>query len=287
MKLSVDCCVFSQQFGDFKAMEMIKEVGFDAVDYTFCCRGDDIPILCDGYKEYAQDLRKHLDEIGLECIQAHAPIGFGYPMARDMSEPKYVKILRAIEAAAILGAEIIVIHSRYVPPFVEIELYEENIDFYRSLVPYCEKFGIKVGVENLICTHPMGEAYSRHVPETPDQFDTFIKEIGSPWIVGCLDTGHATLKGFEPEEFILRTDKDTLRTMHVQDTDYVDDLHTLPYQGKIDWDKVIDALKKIGYEGPLNFEVPEYFGKMPKELLPDALRMAHAVGRHLVAKFES
>ena len=35
MKLSVDCCVFSQQFGDYKAMEMIKEAGFDAVDYTF------------------------------------------------------------------------------------------------------------------------------------------------------------------------------------------------------------------------------------------------------------
>lgn len=286
MKLSVDCCAFSENFGDYKAMEMIKEAGFDAVDYTFCCRGDDIPMLCDGYKEYAVNLRKHLDSIGLECIQAHAPIGFGFEMARDLSEPKYVKITRAIEAAAILGAEIIVVHSRWVPPGSDITVFEENLQYYRGLIPYAEKFGIKIGVENLLKFDPRGGCYRHILPGTPDELDNLVRVIDSPWVVGCLDTGHSTLVGIDPEDFISKMDKNILRTMHVQDTDYKEDLHTLPYQGMVNWDNVMKALKKIGYEGPLNFEVPEYFGKMPKELLFDALKMAHAVGRHLIAKFE-
>ena len=40
MKLSVETCEVCMKFGDFKAAEMIKEAGFDAVDYSFCSNED-------------------------------------------------------------------------------------------------------------------------------------------------------------------------------------------------------------------------------------------------------
>ena len=46
------------------------------------------------------------------------------------------------------------------------------------------------------------------------------------------------------------------------------------------------ALKKIGYDGELTFEILNYFRNIPKELIPEALRFAERTGRHLISVFE-
>ncbi len=64
--------------------------------------------------------------------------------------------------------------------------------------------------------------------------------------------------------------------------DGIADLHTLPYFGITDWDKVTKALAEIGYDGDFTFEAYTFFGGKPEELLVDTAKYMASVGRSLI-----
>jgi sugar phosphate isomerase/epimerase len=68
----------------------------------------------------------------------------------------------------------------------------------------------------------------------------------------CFDTNH--LLNEDNETFISRVG-DKIVTIHVSDYDFIDERHWLPGEGKVDWQKLIDALKKTGYNGPWMYEI--------------------------------
>ena len=129
MKLSVELYTLAQRFGDFKAIEIAKEAGFDAIDYSYYYDKNCEEVLGDGYKEYAKKIRKHLDDVGIICNQAHEPFSFRYGMENNINEPSYLWLTRALESASILGAKNIVVHSITVPEDVNFEEY--NIEYYK------------------------------------------------------------------------------------------------------------------------------------------------------------
>jgi sugar phosphate isomerase/epimerase len=81
---------------------------------------------------------------------------------------------------------------------------------------------------------------------------------------------------------------DRIKALHVHDNDGKNDTHTLPYasSGVMDWDKITDALREIGYQGDLTYEADSFMSRFPAELLPDCERLMHAVGRHLIKMIE-
>lgn len=284
MKLAVEIYTVAEHYGDKKAVEIIKEAGFDAIDYSYYLAKECEEVLGENYKKYAKELREHLDLVGISCNQAHAPFKFKYGMAIDTSELKYLNIVRAIESAAILGAKNIIVHSITVPEDVDFEQY--NVEYYKSFIPYCEAFNIHVAVENLFARD---KKRNRVVGKlgSPQELNSIIKKINSPWIVGCVDIGHASLTGYEPETFISRVDPTVLKCLHVQDNDYLGDCHQPPYFCNLNWDAIMTSLKNIGYDGDLTFEIIKYLNLFPKELLPDALKLAVAIGKHLISIYEN
>lgn len=283
MKLSVELYTLSQRFGDHKAIEIAKNVGFDAIDYSYYMLNENEEILGDSYKEYAQSLRAKLDECGICCSQAHAPFKIRYENKLDVSDERYLRLVRSIESAAILGAENIVVHALDVPKGVDFEDY--NIRYYRGLIPYCEKFGIRVAVENLFHHDRKRKCIVGNVG-TPEELNRIVEKIDSPWVVACVDIGHASLTGNEPEEFIARMNPNILKCLHVQDNDYLEDRHILPYMGDLNWENIMCSLKEIGYTGDFTFEIINYLKKFPDELVEDSLRFAVAVGRHLISLYQ-
>ena len=280
MKLSVELYTLAERFGDFKAVEMAKEAGFDAIDYSYYYDKECEEILGDGYMEYAENLRKHLDEVGICCNQAHAPFTFKYGMETNASEPKYLWMTHALESASILGAKNIIVHSLNVPEGVDFEEY--NIEYYKSFIPYCEKFGICVAVENLFCRDVKRKCITGKLG-SPEELNRIVEKINSPWIVACVDIGHAALTGYEPENFIEAMNPNILKSLHVQDNDYLVDRHVLPYMGELNWEAIMTALKKVKYDGDLTFEIIKYLRRFPDELLTEALKLAVSVGKHLVS----
>ena len=284
MKLAIETYALREKFGDQKAFALIRAAGFDGVDYSYYWTAEDSPIVGEGYRGYAEQLRGWLEESGLSCHQAHAPFRFAYGEAMDESEPHYLEIVRAIESASILWVEHIVIHSIRPPKAEDTVAY--NLQFYRSFEPYCRKFGVRVAVENLFSRDQKRGGFRGRFA-TPTSLCEFVRLLDSPWFVACIDVGHAALTGMEPEDFIAGMERGVLKALHIQDTDYRDDRHILPYMADLNWDGIMSALRGIGYDGELTFEVFHFLKRIPDALIPEALRYAAAVGRYLTEKFEA
>lgn len=271
-----------------KAIELLAEAGFDAYDISLCtvardeCK--DHWLNLDNWREEVARLKALADKAGIVCNQSHAP----FPSSvGDAEKDEYIfdRIVRSMEAAALLGAKIIVVHPKQHLKYAEhaAELREMNIEFYKRLVPYCEKFGIKVATENMwqynsLAKQPIDSTCSR-APE----FCDYIDSVGSEWIVGCLDVGHTLLVSADNGDFIRRMGKDRLKALHVHDVTYSNDAHTLPYLLNNDFKKITDALYEIGYDGDMTFEAGAFFRKFPDSLLPACARFMCEVGRQLAA----
>ncbi len=270
-----------------EAVVMIAQAGFDAVDCSFMDMSrEDSLWLRDDWRQRAGELKALADEHGVFFQQAHAP----FPTTRGEEPYDTVmrqRILRAMEAASILGAENIVVHPiHYAGYFRHREAQmEASLAFYRSLIPYCETFGIRVCAENMWCADPAG-VIREGILSRPEEFIQLLEQISSPLIGGCLDIGHVALVGQEPTDMIRRMGKH-ISCLHVHDVDYLHDCHTMPFLQKLDWHGITDALREIGYEGAFTFEAENYLRNMPQALWPDALKLLERVGRYLTARIEA
>lgn len=282
MRLGVETCQIRNKLGDREAIRQIRAAGFDCVDYSFHGTDGRWTMLGDDYRHYACELRGYMETLGVGCTQTHAPFAFRFGSEFSPQEPNYRDIVRALEFSSLLGAQYVVVHSILTP--AGVDLVEYNLRFFKSLEPYCRQYGVRIGFENIFDYDPYHRCMGRF--ESPQLVRDFLERLDSPWFVSCLDTGHAAISGVEPAAFVRGMDARTLCLLHVQDTDYLDDRHQLPYLGRHDWADFAAALAEIGYAGDLTFEIPNYFRRMPARLLPAALRMAEAVGRELIRQVE-
>ena len=282
MKLSLDNFELRKKFGEEKTIKLLKQTGFDALDYSFFGDKDLEVILGEEYISYARNVRRLLDENGLTCNQAHAPFrGMQYENKFDLSDKAYVQIVRAMESASIMGARYIVVHGIKVPEGVDDVQY--NLQYYKSLEPYCEKFGICVAIENLYIYDEKCKCYRGRF-HTPEILNKMIEQLDSPWFAACVDIGHAAMVGIEPETLITGLNNRVLRILHVHDNDYLGDRHTIPYGGSLNWNAIMKALKDMDYQGDFTFEIICFIAKIEPEFMEEALTYAAKTGRYLMRK---
>lgn len=70
-----------------------------------------------------------------------------------------------------------------------------NVEFYRTLIPDCERLNIRVCAENMWQWDDKREIIVDSICAQPEEFCALLDAIDSPWIVGCLDIGHSALVG--------------------------------------------------------------------------------------------
>lgn len=286
MKLSMESYNLVLSFGAYEGFKLIKEAGFDCVDMSYYYQKEGSPLIGEEYREYAFQLRSYLDEVGLVCNQAHAPFDVKHGEALDISNPSYLAIVRSMESAAILGAKAIIVHSICVKKAGQLCFDREyNLAYFKSFEPFCKKFNIKIAVENLFVLDNKRNSYMGRLG-TAAELCEFIRELDSEYFVACVDVGHAAMTDGEPEEFLAGMDADLLAALHIQDGNYHEDCHTIPYLGSFHWTEIMKTLKKIGYKGELTFEIIKYMRNIPKELTFDALCFAGKIGRHLISIFD-
>ena len=82
--------------------------------------------------------------------------------------------------------------------------------------------------------------------------------------------------------------------LHIHDNDGWRDLHQIPFaftktrenKSATDWEGFIIGLKKIGYEGVLNFETGPALTAFPDELKGDTLKFIAKIGRYFAGQTE-
>lgn len=120
----------------------------------------------------------------------------------------------------------------------------------QQIVDHAEKLCIKIAFEN---TKIMGflEYVLNHINN---------KNVGI-----CFDSGHYHVH-FD-DKFNWEIFKNKIFAVHLHDNDKSDDLHLLPFDGTINWNDLVNKLKKANYKGPVTLESCysyEYL-KMPLE----------------------
>ena len=108
--------------------------------------------------------------------------------------------------------------------------------------------------------------------------DTLNQMAGEKCFGFCWDSGHSLVIGKDVGKMIHMVGSH-LEALHLHDNDGVEDLHIMPYTGKLDWERVARSLGDIRYKGTINFEVG--FSNIPKEIYPQALAYVAATGRYM------
>ena len=272
-----------RRFGIEKAVDMLIDAGFDAIDFTFVdeCFEEQL-----WDKPVYEELRKRAEARGVCFHQAHAPAPSSYK-EEEAAEKMFLSIVETMRRASWLGVRNIVVHPcqhlYYVEKGVPEQLFEYNMKFFRRLIPYCEEFGIRVAIENMWQYPGM---ISHSTCSKPEEMIRYIDELNHECILGCLDVGHAVLVREKPDDFIRMLGNKRLACMHIHDVDGIRDSHTLPYFGIGKWQELMTALAEIGYEGDFTYETDGFFEKIPDALLPASLKFAEETGRYLISLFE-
>ena len=233
--------------------EIIKRMGFSCFDAQGLVNPEGyLYTLSDAeFEKTVRDTKETVDALGLEASQLHGP--WRWP-AEDDTEEKRAHWLtlcaRAIRACELLGCKHFVIHP--LMPFGSEErdaafAREINRDFFKKLCVLGEAHGVVICVENM----PFAEQSLARVAPLLD----FVKEIDSPWLRICLDTGHCSRLGGSPAEAVRLLGKEYLAVMHVHDNDGKADRHWEPGLGVIYWRDFMAALVEIGFEGTLSMEI--------------------------------
>ena len=293
MNLSMNVEYLVAKLGDEKAAQLVADAGFNSVDYSLMQMVDaDCIFNGNDYIAEAEKSGKIFRDHGVPVRQAHAPFRF-----KDYEDPVafrdhiFPTISRSVEAAAALGAPIIVVHPlHYTDTSTPEEMYQRNMKFYNDLLPVCKACNIQVAVENMFRRdarrgHIIHDSCSR-----AEEFCRYMDGLDSKYFVACLDVGHVGLPVQEDEawDFVYNLGHDRLKSLHIHDNDYKNDQHGLPYTGRIDWDKVTKALGQIDYTGDFTYELSmtNMIGQMDPALYPTALRYICDIGRALVDKTE-
>ena len=274
MLLSMDTTRLRWRFGIQKTLELLKDAGFDAFDLSFL-KGKGMPFPTDAeLAEMVREVKDAMQKTGLVCDQTHAPHNLLENEEYTLENPHYREIVSTIKASAAVGAKYVIVHPfRHDDGSDEVE---DVIAYYRSLLPYAKENGIKIATENLF-----------RAAQNPEKMNRLLLGIDEEDFVLCFDSGHSSVVGIPPEQFLREVEAKYLCAVHLHDNDGRRDLHQLPYTGTLRWDDILAALSGCGYSGNMNMEIPLYIDKLPDSAIPSALALAEKVGRHMIRKFNN
>ena len=219
--------------------EMIRKAGIEGVMIWWT----------EGSNNDVPDVRLHPDLLrrhGLFVDNAHASMDYVNDIWLDTLDgldayEKYAKTIIDCSFADVPSLVLHLSHGDSPPPVTSV-----GLNRIRGLVYTAEQSGIVLALENL--KHP---AY----------LDAVLPVIDSPCLGFCYDMGHDYLYAKKPLE-VLQKYAHRLCVLHLHDNDLKQDLHYVPFDGKINPEPAMNLIRNSPYRGPVGLEImnrhPEY-----------------------------
>ena len=237
-----------------ETLELIKQAGFDCyfigiVDY-----------------EKVEGIVKKGNELGLECEFVHAPfVGINEMWKEGDGYKKiYDEMLKTIDVASKSGVGKVILHlsSGWDAPLIT----DEGQKRFDQIVEYAKSKNVVTVFENLRVVGNVSYFADKYI------FDDSVRF--------CYDCGHEHCY----TKYVRWVDifRDRLVATHIHDNfgkkfdrEENTDLHLLPYDGNLDYHKMMQKLDEYGYTGSLMLEVfnssrPEYEQKTAWEFIKTA-----------------
>jgi sugar phosphate isomerase/epimerase len=178
----------------------------------------------------------------------HIPFGGEDKLWQDTvdSELAEEKVIECIKDCHNHGIKTAVMHAhgwKSKIPLSDIGVYR-----YLKIVEAAERYDVNLALENISDTRAI---------------DLLFAKIDSDKLKFCYDNGHDNI--FPQEDNLIHKYKNKLLALHLTDNDGKDDQHLLPFDGQVNWSRLIKDLRDISYQGPLSFEVGwQYRDKIKK-----------------------
>ena len=258
---------FYAVFGEYGSLDVIKECGFEYIDYGLCAYQDLTLKSYDNPKDFIfyksdEEIIKHftkvkeyLDKIDLKVYHTHAPYYF-FAKPYQFVEEEFIDIFKkSILASHILGAKYMVIHPADAtdPENEYEETYKYNLEYFRALKDYAIKYNINLAIENMDKWIKQKNQCGPGCFSSAEKMLRLVNDLGDGFSV-CLDTGHAYAAGQNPA-VMAKFLGDKLTVLHIQDNDGTDDQHMPPLFGKINWDEFLKTIADMNFDGIINLEV--------------------------------
>ena len=207
---------------------LAKDVGFEGVEVTRHARGDETE---------PQVLAQASEKVG---IPIHGVVNGSYP---DLEA--------AINDASTYSATTVLHVVRTDPEIPYMENYRRTQELVRAAIPHAEKKKVKILIENVWATFLI----------EPLTMARYIDELSSPWVKAYFDVGNVMRWGY-PQHWIQvlgkRIDKIHLKeySLKVAMKEGMGKGFDFPIgQGDINWARVREELKKIGFQDWATAEV--------------------------------
>lgn len=288
MRISADTSTLAKRFGNEQAVHILADAGFPCIDITLDDLVDEAsPWRKPDYSETALRLRNVAEQQNVVFNQAHAPFMFDWTDFDSGWQDAVNLVIRSFEIAGILGVDTVIVHPihHFVYAGNEDKLWEINMRYYTGLLPYAEKFGVRMTLENMFQFdsegHPTEDTLSR-----AEKYVSAMDALQNPSVAACVDVGHVAMLGRKPGDLIRSLGHDRVKALHIHDNDAVLDRHMLPYLGTIDWEDVCKALAEIDYDGVFTFETMMFLARFEDDFLPTAVKWLYDMGIYLTNKVE-
>ena len=236
------------------AIERLYNYGFSNIDITLY--NMDLPPYNTDFVTLADKCVAIAKERGLHFTQAHAPFARTIESHIDEQLPLFPRIF---EFAARLGIPHIVVHTlkdrsaNY--PGNSREVLDINYKYFKGIGQIARQYGVKIAIENTFQRNPVSRKILCSPLSNPIEHRDFFDRLDDPaCFTLCLDVGHSAITHFDPSESIRILGGDRLGALHIQDNDYVEDLHLTPGTSRLDFHSICRALGEINYRGIYTLE---------------------------------
>ena len=196
-----------------------------------CCGGATDSGGGDGYEKDA-DLAR---EAGLIAENMHAPVHAQNDLSSDdLNGEEVVRdYLKCVEDCSKHHIPAVVIHLPD-DDFPITDLGNERLD---RIIYRAGNLNVQIAFENLCNINNLTSVLNR---------------VTLPHVGFCYDSCHHFNYAAETE--LLDMFGDRLKAMHLHDNGGLHNQHQLPFDGSINWTRVMDRIKKKGYKGALTLE---------------------------------
>lgn len=211
-------------------------------------------------KKYAQLVKKELDNYAIKACSLHAPFGGELDLS-SLNEGRRKRTILEVKKATsafsrLEGSEVVVLHpgNRIEDTREREKRLEKLRKSLAEILEFCEERGLKIALENML---PGG------IGDDITELSGLVRGFNSKNLGICLDTSHARITEDLPR--ITRACDQDLLTTHISDNFGETDNHFVPFEGSIEWEKFLETLKEIKYEGIFMLEVRQT--RNPAEIL--------------------
>ncbi len=235
-----------------EALREISHGGYELVELSGCAPQLDLSALG---PEARRELKRTLDRNGLRCMSLNPVEMNPISLNGDLHEAAYRQYRAAIELAAELEAEtIVMLAGRRNPltPMPEGQARRLLAAQLERLLPVAQKLGVTLTLEPV----PYGFL------ETGGEVASYIRELGADGLGITLDCANSFFVGVDPADD-LRATGELLSLVHISDSSRTRWGHTRIGQGEIDFAAFADALREIAYPGLTVYELVDEHDPAP------------------------